>query len=191
MIDVETVPPSPAFAIVGPSGAGKDSVMAAVAAARPDVLLARRVVTRPADPTEPFEPRSRAGFAADRAAGRFVLDWDSHGLSYGVPIAARDAQLSGRVLLVNLSRAVLPQAALALAPLEVIHLDASAEVLAQRLTARGREDAGDIGKRLRGAAAPLPEVAGLAVHRIDNSGPLDHAVRAVLALLPPPSTDRA
>ena len=100
---------APAFAFVGPSGAGKDSVLAAVAAARPDVLVARRVITRPADPTEPFEPRSREDFAADLAAGRFVLDWQSHGLSYGVPTEARDAQLAGRVLLVNLSRAVLPR----------------------------------------------------------------------------------
>ena len=30
---------APCFAFVGPSGAGKDSVMAAVARARPDVLL--------------------------------------------------------------------------------------------------------------------------------------------------------
>ena len=37
---------APCFAFVGPSGAGKDSVMAAVARARPDVLLATRVITR-------------------------------------------------------------------------------------------------------------------------------------------------
>ncbi|MRX52120.1 phosphonate metabolism protein/1,5-bisphosphokinase (PRPP-forming) PhnN [Paracoccus sp. S-4012] len=176
--------PAPAFAIVGPSGAGKDSLLAAVAAARPDVLVVRRAVTRPADGTEPFEPRSCEDFARDRAVGRFVLDWDAHGLSYGIPVEARAAQVAGRVLLVNLSRAVLPRAAKALAPLEVIHLTASPEVLAQRLTARGREDAGDIAQRLRSADAPLPQLAGVPVHDIDNSGPLDRAVSAVLALLP-------
>ena len=102
--------PAPCFAFVGPSGAGKDSVMAAVARARPDVLLACRVVTRPPDPTEPFEAATRDSFDRDRASGRFVLDWDAHGLSYGIPREVRGAQAAGRILFVNLSRAVLPQA---------------------------------------------------------------------------------
>ena len=85
---------------------------------------------------------------------------------------------------------MLPQAARLLAPLEVIHLTAAPEVLAERLSARGREDAEAIDARLRGAHAPLPQVAGMAVHRIDNSGTLASAVSAVLALLPPSPTDR-
>ncbi|WP_136650287.1 phosphonate metabolism protein/1,5-bisphosphokinase (PRPP-forming) PhnN [Paracoccus aeridis] len=179
--------PAPCFAFVGPSGAGKDSVMAAVARARPDVLLACRVVTRPPDPTEPFEAATRDSFDRDRAAGRFVLDWDAHGLSYGIPREVRGAQAAGRILFVNLSRAVLPQAVRALAPLSVVHVTARPDVLARRLSARGREDADAIGERLLGADTPLPSLAGTPIHRIDNSGPLDHAVQAVLALLPAPS----
>ena len=137
--------PAPCFAFVGPSGAGKDSVMAAVARARPDVLLACRVVTRPPDPTEPFEAATRDSFDRDRAAGRFVLDWDAHGLSYGIPREVRGAQAAGRILFVNLSRAVLPQAVRALAPLSVVHVTARPDVLARRLSARGREDADAIG----------------------------------------------
>ena len=181
---------APCFAFVGPSGAGKDSVMAAVARARPDVLLATRVITRPADPTEPFRPATRESFDRDRAAGRFVLDWDAHGLSYGIPGEVRAAQQAGRILCVNLSRAVLPQAAQVLAPLSVIHITAAPEILAQRLSARGREDAGAIGERLLTAGRDLPDLPGTRVHPIDNSGPLDHAVQAVLSLLPAP-TDKS
>ena len=36
------------FAVVGPSGAGKDTLMAAAARARPDLHIVRRVITRPA-----------------------------------------------------------------------------------------------------------------------------------------------
>lgn len=177
---------APCFAFVGPSGAGKDSVMAAVARARPDVLVAGRVVTRPADPTEPFEPATRASFDRDRAAGRFVLDWDAHGLSYGIPREVRAAQEAGRILFVNLSRAVLPQAARAFAPLSVVHVTARPEVLAQRLSTRGREDADAIGGRLLAAATALPPLGVTPIHRIDNSGPLEDAVTSVISLLPDP-----
>ena len=71
----------------------------------------------------------------DRAAGRFVLDWDAHGLSYGIPREVRGAQAAGRILFVNLSRAVLPQAVRALAPLSVVHVTARPDVLARRLSA--------------------------------------------------------
>jgi ribose 1,5-bisphosphokinase len=37
------------FAVVGPSGAGKDLLIQGALAARPDLRLVRRVITRPAD----------------------------------------------------------------------------------------------------------------------------------------------
>lgn len=37
------------FAVVGPSGAGKDTLIAAALAARPDLAIVRRVITRPVE----------------------------------------------------------------------------------------------------------------------------------------------
>ena len=182
---------APAFAVVGPSGAGKDSVIAGVAAARPDLLVVRRVVTRPADPTEPFQPSDPQDFARRRDAGEFVLHWDAHGLNYGIPADARAAQLAGRPILFNGSRGALAQAARVLAPLSVIVLDADPAVLAARLAARGREDAAAIAARLDQAGLALPDLPGVPVHRLDNSGALDDTVAALLALLPPIQTTGA
>lgn len=175
-----------AFAIVGPSGVGKDSLLAGVAAARPDLLVARRVVTRPADATEPFDPATPEDFAQAEAAGEFALTWDAHGLRYGIPAAARAAQLAGRTVLFNGSRGALAQAAAALAPLAVIAVGADPAMLATRLAARGREDAAAIAGRLAQADRPLPDLPGVPVHHLDNSGPLADTVAALLALLPPP-----
>ena len=59
------------IAVVGPSGAGKDSVIAGLAASRPGLLVCRRSVTRPSDATEPFESLDAATFERRRAAGAF------------------------------------------------------------------------------------------------------------------------
>ena len=51
-------------AIVGPSGAGKDTLIRGALAARPDLHLARRVITRPADTdSEDFDSVTEADFA--------------------------------------------------------------------------------------------------------------------------------
>ena len=165
------------FGVVGPSGAGKDTLMAA-AAARPGVALVRRVITRPSEAGgEDFDGVTQAEFARRKAAGDFALDWQAHGLCYGIPRALPD----GRVVLMNLSRQVLDRAAAAFPGLEVLNVTARPEVLAARLATRGREDAADIAARL-GRDAPLAP-CGAAVTTIDNSGPLPDAAAAFLAAI--------
>ncbi|WBU51932.1 phosphonate metabolism protein/1,5-bisphosphokinase (PRPP-forming) PhnN [Paracoccus sp. SCSIO 75233] len=163
------------IAVVGPSGAGKDTLMRAAASALPEICLLRRAITRPEDAGgEDFEGVTEAEFARRQAAGDFVLNWDAHGLRYGVP------QMQGQgVWLVNLSRRVLPEAAQALPGLAVIHVTAAPEVLAARLAERGRETAEDIAARI--AREAEFDAAGLPVITIDNSGALADAEAAFIA----------
>lgn len=168
------------FAIVGPSGVGKDTLMQEAASRRPEIHLLRRVITRPSEAGgEDFEGVSEAEFQARRQAGDFALSWQAHGLSYGIPHGLPE----DRPVLVNLSRAMLPEAAEAFPGLIVLHVTARPEVLAERLAGRGRESAAEIEKRLARAALPLPE--GIETIEIDNSGVLEDAVQAVLAALQP------
>lgn len=177
------------IAVVGPSGVGKDSVMAALAGARPGLLLARRRITRDAQAGgEPFVPLTAAAFDAQRAAGDFVLHWQAHGLRYGISATVEADMVAGHDVAMNLSRRVLDAAARHWPGLVVLSLTASAGVLAQRLAGRGREDAGAIAARLARPAPPLPP--GLSVHVIDNSGPLAASVAAALAALYPVSAAR-
>lgn len=175
------------IAVVGPSGAGKDSVIAGIMAqaqAYPQLRRARRVITRPADAGgEDHLCLSPAEFAARAQAGDFALSWQAHGLSYGIPRSIEADLAQGDQILVNLSRAVLGDAGLRFDNLVVLNITARPEVLAARLAARGRENPEDIAARLA-REAPLPE--GLTTITIDNSGALDHTVRAALAALFPP-----
>lgn len=174
------------FAVVGPSGAGKDTLMAAAQAARPDLVLVRRVITRPeAAGGEPFEGVSEAEFDRRQAEGAFALDWQAHGLRYGIPATVRADLAAGRTVLFNGSRAMLGAAAAAFPGLAVLHVSARPEVLAARLSARGRETAEDIARRLARAVDPFPP--GLPVIELRNDGALDDALAAMLAALQPVS----
>lgn len=172
------------IAVVGPSGVGKDTVMEALAADCGRLVLARRVITRPSDAGgEVFDGVSRAQFATLKLAGAFALDWEAHGLCYGIP-AAVDADLAaGRDVLANLSRGQLTKARNRFENLLVLALTARPEVLAARLKGRGREGAADIAARLARPSSPMPD--GLDVLKIDNSGPLAQTLAAARAALYP------
>lgn len=164
------------IAVVGPSGVGKDSVMAAMAAAEPRIALARRVITRPsALGGEAFDGVSEDEFHRRAAAGNFALHWPAHGLHYAIPQSVDADLTSGKDILANLSRAVLLEANMRFERFEVISLTASREVLARRLAARGRETAAQISARLDRSVPPFP--MGIKVHDIDNSRPLAQTVQ--------------
>lgn len=168
------------IAVVGPSGAGKDTLMGAARAhlagdAR--FVFARRAITRPAEAGgEDHETLTPEDFAVRQAAGAFALSWQAHGLSYGIPRAIEDDLASGRVVVANLSRGVLVEAAQRY-PLLVVTITAPLPVLAARLAARGREQAADITARL---AREMTLPAGLAVETVMNDGTREQGVDALL-----------
>lgn len=133
--------------VVGPSGAGKDTLLNGARrglAGDPDYRFVRRVITRAPDPDgEDHEPVTPEVFAT-RA---FALQWDAHGLSYGIPLDIETDLAAGRTVIANTSRGVIRQAAERY-PTRVILITAPSAVLAQRLAQRGRETADDIAARL-------------------------------------------
>lgn len=172
------------IAIVGPSGVGKDSVIAALCRRRDDLHPVRRVITRAADKGgEPFEPVSATEFQRRKMAGEFVLDWQAHGLSYGIPETVRTFVDGGGEAVANLSRGVLPLALAAFRSVTVVALTARSETLAHRLGARGREDEGDVAQRLKRSTLSLPK--GIEATEISNEGPLEDTVSALLSALYP------
>lgn len=171
--------------VVGASGAGKDTLMAEAAKARPDLLVAERVITRPSDAGgEVHRGVDEAEFDRLERAGAFALSWRAHGLGYGVPIAAVEALDIPRHALVNVSRSVVAEARRRYGPLRVLLVSATPEARAARLAGRGRESAEDVAERLRRAAGPQPE--GEDVRIVDNSGALEDGVARFLAALAPP-----
>ncbi len=129
--------------VVGPSGAGKDSVLRgwreAPGAAAP--AFARRVITRAPDATEAHEAVTPDDFAGLRSQGLLATWWQAHGLDYGIRIRELAPLAAGRWVVMNGSRAHLPALRAQAPGLRVVQVSAPAHVLAARLAARAREDA--------------------------------------------------
>jgi ribose 1,5-bisphosphokinase len=137
--------------IVGPSGAGKDTLLAYAKArlgGRSDIVFARRLVTRPADATEDHEPFDVAAFEDGLAAGRFALAWRANGLCYALGPDVKAALAAGRTVVANGSRAAVAEARARYPRVKLVLITAPPEVLAARIAARGREDANATAGRL-------------------------------------------
>jgi ribose 1,5-bisphosphokinase len=141
--------------VVGPSGAGKDTLIdlaRATLRGDPSVVFPRRVVTRAAA-GEPHDTMDPDAFERAARAGAFALTWDAHDLRYGIP-ADIDAHIrASRTVVCNVSRTIVAQARERYAEVRVVLVTAPPEVLAARLAARARGSDGDIARRLARAEA--------------------------------------
>jgi len=167
--------------LMGPSGAGKDSVLAWVRerldAALP-VHWARRTVTRHAAAGgEAHEAVDEERFHLLRERGALAMHWRANGLAYGVRHEELAALRGGGWVFVNGSREHFAQALRDFPGLRGVHITAHPEVLRQRLLARGRESAEAVAARLARAAAFEPTEG---VFQLFNDGELAHAGAALL-----------
>ncbi|WP_051630341.1 phosphonate metabolism protein/1,5-bisphosphokinase (PRPP-forming) PhnN [Afifella pfennigii] len=170
--------------VVGPSGAGKDSLIEYGRKALADearIVFARRTITRAEGAFEDHATLTEELFRERAETGGFALHWRAHGLSYGVPASIAADLAAGRSVVVNASRLAVAEARQRFLPLRVVVVTARREVLAERLRGRGRESEADIARRLDRAEIGLP--SGSDVVRLDNSGPLAVAGEDFLALL--------
>ncbi|MYE02199.1 MAG: phosphonate metabolism protein/1,5-bisphosphokinase (PRPP-forming) PhnN [Alphaproteobacteria bacterium] len=171
--------------VVGPSGAGKDTLIRrAEAGLRSEARyrFPRRYVTRPAgDPHEDHIALTDEEFRARERAGQFSLVWRAHGLGYALPRTVDCLVADGRIVVANVSRTVVGQARSRFARIGVIQVTASRGTLALRLAGRGRESGEESARRLARPAPALPD--GPDVRTLVNEGPLEEAAAAFVGLL--------
>ena len=175
------VGPGRLILVVGPSGAGKDTLLGfAKAACAEDakIVIPRRVVTREASSSEDNIALTPDEFREALARGDFAMHWEAHGHCYGLPRAIDDDIRAGRSVVVNVSRTVIEAARRAYANVVVIAITAPPEVLAKRIQMRARSTDGNSEQRLgRTVDTAAPDVTILNVGR-----PEDHARRLVRAI---------
>lgn len=137
--------------VVGPSGAGKDTLLGLAKAAGTDdanIVFPRRAITREATVSENNEQLSPEAFQQAVERGAFAVNWEAHGHRYALRRAIDDDIRAGRTVIANVSRTVIGAMRRAYADVVVIAITAPPEILAERLASRGRSSDGKIEQRL-------------------------------------------
>ncbi|MES2193437.1 MAG: phosphonate metabolism protein/1,5-bisphosphokinase (PRPP-forming) PhnN [Pseudomonadota bacterium] len=170
--------------VVGPSGAGKDTLIGLVRVACAEdgkIVFPRRVVTREPSSFEDNEQVSLEAFAQGRAQGEFAIHWEAHGHCYALRRAMDDQLRAGRAVVANVSRTVVESMRRTYADVVVVMITAPPEILSQRLSSRARGSDGRVADRLGravDAAAAAPDVTIVNVGRAgDHARELLQAIR--------------
>jgi ribose 1,5-bisphosphokinase len=164
--------------VCGPSGAGKDSVLAWAAqrlAPHPGICFAPRLVTRASGPDSTDEEISRSGLETLRQRGELAWEWGAHGHTYGVRAQYAQRVAAGELVVVNGSRAHANTVAWRRDVRSVL-VTAPAALLGRRLRERRRESEQAIAQRMARNAALA---AAFADQVIVNDAGLDQAGAAL------------
>lgn len=183
-VNAREIGPGVVVLVVGPSGVGKDALLAGSRERLqddPHFEFLRRAITRPVHGSEDFESISEADFDVARADGKFALWWRAHGLDYGVPVSLDQSVREGRACIFNASRAVIPAARKRYAHVRSVLVRCPPEVRAQRLAQRGRETRAAILERLAHTVESFDEAT--ADEKIDNAGALEEGIERLVAIL--------
>jgi ribose 1,5-bisphosphokinase len=170
--------------VVGPSGAGKDTLLnkaRAACAGEGNVSFVRRGVTREASAAEDHVTFTDAAFEQARADGAFSFWWEAHGLKYGVPVSIDADLAAGLTVVCNVSRSIVADLRARYPRCCVVVITAPEDVRRARLAARERTSDGDMAKRATRAAPGLDELRPALV--IDNTGTIAEGTTALLAFL--------
>lgn len=163
--------------VVGPSGAGKDTLMrlaSEMLADCPCIIFAKRVVTRPQNAFEDHETASEEDFLAMQNAAQFIVSWQAHGLSYGLHRRLQDNVNDGSIVVCNVSRSIVADARQRLGRVAVVLITAPDDLLAARITARGRDKAAG-SRTSRSPDRTAAEQADIVIHNVGL--PHDGAMR--------------
>jgi ribose 1,5-bisphosphokinase len=175
----------PLVYVMGPSGAGKDSVLdraRVLLSEDAPVVFAHRYITRPAETGgENHVALGRAEFALRRAHGLFAFHWQAHGNDYGIGCEIHAWRAAGLSVVVSGSREHYKKMAGRDPELHPVLITAPADKLEARLAARGRETEEAAANRLARAGAYT--VSDRRLVTIVNDGALDTAAEAFVRLL--------
>jgi phosphonate metabolism protein PhnN/1,5-bisphosphokinase (PRPP-forming) len=173
------------FFFVGASGVGKDALLRWAELHKPadvDVVFTRRVITRPAHPSEPHEAIDAAAFWQLASTGQFAMIWQANGLCYGIRRGIEADLKAGRDVIVNGSREYIPQLRQLFPDARIVWVEADAAVIRQRIESRQRESGAALLQRLDRITQYTPPESEEVI-RLDNSGPLEVAGRRLLEVL--------
>jgi ribose 1,5-bisphosphokinase len=168
--------------VVGPSGAGKDTLLGLARAAADDgnIVFPRRVITREASASEENEEVSIGTFQEALTRGEYAMHWEAHGHRYALWRAIDDEIRAGRTIVANVSRTVIGAMRRAYADVVVVLITAPPDVLAERIAMRARSSDGMVENRLR---RTVEDVSAAPDVTIVNVGTAEYHARQLVRVI--------
>ena len=164
--------------VVGPSGAGKDTLLSWLKSrVRTSSLLhwARRTIDRPPSTdsnAEQHESIDSIGFENLLKEGAFAMHWEANSHRYGIRFQEIAPLYQFKWVIVNGSRGYLSKAASEYPGMTILHITADQELLRKRLIDRGRESNQLIEERMR-REVPIITPPQSSLIEIINNGSLE------------------
>ncbi len=187
---MSTAGPHPLLIVVsGPSGVGKDAMLALVREQRPDVFWAITATTRAMRPGEAHGVHhlflSREEFLELLERGELLEHAEVYGNLYGVPKApVREALAEGRDAIVRTDvqgaasiRSIAPDALL------IFVAPPSLEELERRLRSRDTESVEETALRVETSRQEMRDAAWFDTVIVNETGGLENAAREVMAVI--------
>ena len=169
--------------VVGPSGAGKDTLLGLAKAACAEdrgIVFPRRVITRQASASEDNEEVSLGTFQEALTRSEYAMHWEAHSHCYALSRAIDDEIRAGHTVVANVSRTIVAAMRGAYASVLVVSITAPPNVLAERLAMRGRGSDGRIEHRLH---RTVDEVAAAPDVTIVNTSSADYHARQFVRII--------
>ncbi|KJC46631.1 ribose-phosphate pyrophosphokinase [Bradyrhizobium sp. LTSP885] len=179
---VTAIGPGRLVLVVGPSGAGKDTLLGLVKTACADdrnIVFPRRLITRAASASEDNEEVSADAFQRAVAGGDYAMHWEAHGHRYALSRSIDDEIRAGRSVIANVSRTVISAARRNYINVVVVLITAPPDVLAARLAARARASDGQLAQRL---TRSVDETTAVPDVTIVNSGSAEFHARQLIRI---------
>ncbi len=182
-----TMPKGTLFIVSGPSGSGKDTVLGRLLAAHPEIQLSISSITRPMRQGEvegeKYHFITREAFEQMLRENALLESNVYLGNYYGTPRAPVEAAIAaGRDMILEIDvngaakvRAQMPEA------VSIFIMPPSLEVLEQRLSGRGTEDAETVRGRLKEAVGEIARAADYDYIVVNDD--LDEAVESLTAVI--------
>lgn len=182
-----TMPKGTLFIVSGPSGSGKDTVLGRLLAAHPEIQLSISSITRPMRQGEvegeKYHFITREAFEQMLRENALLESNVYLGNYYGTPRAPVEAAIAaGRDMILEIDvngaakvRAQLPEA------VSIFIMPPSLEVLEQRLSGRGTEDAETVRGRLKEAVGEIARAVDYDYIVVNDD--LDQAVESLTAVI--------
>ena len=179
----DAIGPGRLVLVVGPSGAGKDTLLGLAKVACADdrnIVFPRRVITREASASEENEEVSIGMFQEALTCGEYAMHWEAHGHCYALSRAIDDEIRSGRTIVANVSRTVIGAMRLAYADVVVVLITAPPNVLAERIAMRARSSDGTVENRLR---RTVEDASSAPNFTIVNTGSAEYHARQLVRVI--------